>query len=116
MAQRGRISRKNGFISNNESEKLVNEINDLKPDFLFLGLGSPKQEKWVYKNMNRLNVPIIQTIGGSLDTVVNPSMRAPDWVQKRGLEWLFRLIKQPFRFRRQLTLLNFIVKIIFYRK
>ena len=110
------VGYKNGFINNNESEKLVNEINDLKPDFLFLGLGSPKQEKWVYKNMNRLNVPIIQTIGGSLDTVVNPSMRAPDWIQKRGLEWFFRLIKQPFRFRRQLTLLNFIFKIIFYKK
>ena len=64
---------------------------------------------YFFISLARLNEPIIQTIAGSLDTVVNPSMRAPDWIQKRGLEWLFRLIKQPFRFRRQLTLLNFII-------
>ena len=104
-----------GYISNNESDNLKSEINSLKPNILFLGLGSPKQEKWVDDNLESLDVGIIQTIGGSLDTLVNPSLRAPAFIQKMGLEWFYRLFMQPYRFKRQLKLVDFFMSVIFYR-
>ena len=104
-----------GYISSNESDNLKSEINSLKPNILFLGLGSPKQEKWVDDNLESLDVGIIQTIGGSLDTLVNPSLRAPAFIQKMGLEWFYRLFMQPYRFKRQLKLVNFFMSVIFYR-
>jgi len=85
----------------------VAEINRVKPDFLFVGLGAPKQEKWVAKNLDKLRVKVVMVVGGALDQIADPSLRPPKWLNRVGLGWLYRLLRQPWRWRRQLRLIRF---------
>lgn len=87
----------NGYINDNDS--LIKKINESNADVLFVALGSPKQEYWIYENMSKLNAKIFQGVGGSFDVISGNVKRAPLWMQKTGLEWLYRLIKQPFRIK-----------------
>jgi N-acetylglucosaminyldiphosphoundecaprenol N-acetyl-beta-D-mannosaminyltransferase len=87
-----------GFESNATELALINtKITAATPDILFVGLGAPKQEKWIYANYQQLNVPISIGIGVSFELVANMVQRAPIWMQKSGLEWLFRLVVEPKR-------------------
>lgn len=86
-------------------------INRLCPDLLFLALGHGRQEKWIAKNLPQLKVKLAMGVGGALDQLVDRSLVAPVWLQKAGLEWLYRLLRQPRRIKRQLALLKFLVKI-----
>jgi len=87
-----------------EIEKIINIINEAKPDILAVGLGAPKQEKFVYKYNNRLNVPVSLAIGASIDFEAGNIERAPEFMQKCGLEWFYRLCKEPKRmFKRYLV-------------
>ena len=91
-------------------------INETKPDVLAVGLGSPKQEKFIYKYKDQLNVPVSLAIGASIDFEAGNKKRAPRFMQKAGLEWLYRLCKEPRRmFMRNLTSVR-IVKVIFKYK
>lgn len=86
-----------------EIKKIIKMINKVKPDILAVGLGAPKQEKFLYKYKNELNVPISLAIGASIDFEAGNINRAPIWMQKSGLEWFYRLLKEPNRmFRRYL--------------
>lgn len=96
-----------------EVNKIIKMINESKPDVLAVGLGSPKQEKFIYKYKDKLNVPVSLAIGASIDFEAGNKKRAPRFMQKAGLEWLYRLCKEPRRmFMRNLTSVR-IVKIIF---
>ncbi len=87
-----------GFESQPEELALINsKIKAAAPDILFVGLGAPKQEKWIYDNYQELGVPVSLGIGVSFELVANMVQRAPLWMQKWGLEWLFRLIVEPKR-------------------
>lgn len=87
-----------GFESNSKELALINsKIKAAAPDILFVGLGAPKQEYWIYANYQQLGVPISVGIGVSFELVANMVQRAPVWMQKWGLEWLFRLIVEPNR-------------------
>ncbi len=87
-----------GFESQEEEVALINtKIKAVAPDILFVGLGAPKQEYWIYDNYQELGVPISVGIGVSFELVANMVQRAPVWMQKWGLEWLFRLIVEPKR-------------------
>ena len=89
---------------NDEIEKIVKIINECKPDILAVGLGAPKQEKFLYKYKDKLNVPISLAIGASIDFEAGNIERAPRWMQKSGLEWFYRLCKEPKRmFRRYIV-------------
>ena len=78
-------------------------INQANPDILAVGLGAPKQEKFIYKYKNRLDVPVSLAIGASIDFEAGNITRAPRWMQKVGLEWFYRLCKEPKRmFKRYL--------------
>jgi N-acetylglucosaminyldiphosphoundecaprenol N-acetyl-beta-D-mannosaminyltransferase len=81
-------------------------------DILFVAFGSPKQEIWIYENLNRLPVKVAIGVGGAFDFVSGKVRRAPVLLQKAGLEWLFRLIIQPWRIKRQFSLISFIYLII----
>lgn len=81
----------------NEIENIISMINEAKPDILAVGLGAPKQEKFLYKYRNRFNVPVSLAIGASIDFEAGKIKRAPYWMQKLGMEWLYRLIKEPKR-------------------
>lgn len=101
----GTYSPSYGFENNeDEIEQIIEMINEVKPDVLAVGLGAPKQEKFLYKFRNRLNVPVSLAIGASIDFEAGNINRAPKWMQRLGLEWSYRLIKEPKRmFKRYLV-------------
>ena len=102
-----------GYFKN---ESIVfEEVINSKPDILFVALGSPGQEYWITNNMNMLKVPINMGVGGSYDVICGNIQRAPQWMCKIGMEWLFRLIKEPWRLKRMLVLPIFFVKVFLER-
>ncbi|WP_226897200.1 WecB/TagA/CpsF family glycosyltransferase [Paraclostridium bifermentans] len=87
-----------GFEKNEkEISKISDIINQSKPDVLAVGLGAPKQEKFLYNYKDKLNVPVSLGIGASIDFEAGNVNRAPKWMQKSGLEWFYRLCKEPRR-------------------
>lgn len=94
----GTYSPSYGFEKKDDEIKMIIEmINKAKPDILAVGLGAPKQEKFLHKYRNDLNVPISLAIGASIDFEAGNINRAPKWMQNCGLEWFYRLCKEPKR-------------------
>lgn len=87
---------------------VVAKINAAKPDFLFVCLGAPKQELFMVNHRHELEVKLMAGLGGSLDSFAGTVKRAPKWMIKLSLEWLYRLIKEPKRFKRMLRLPKFL--------
>lgn len=82
-------------------KKVIKKINKAKPKILLVGLGSPKQEKWIYENLAKMpSVKMAVGVGGAFDFISGRVKRAPKFLQKIGLEWLWRLILQPWRIKR----------------
>ena len=100
-----------GYEKNND--KIIKEINKSKADIIFVALGSPKQENWILENKDKVCIKIFQGVGGSFDVISGNIKRAPMWMQKIGLEWLYRLIKEPKRIFRQIKLVKFLVLVLF---
>lgn len=88
-------------LSDAENSIIVDKINKAAPDVLWVGMTAPKQEKWIYKNRERLDVPLIGAIGAVFDFYSGEKMRAPEWVRNIGLEWLPRLAREPKRLWRR---------------
>lgn len=88
------------------------DIKNTPVDILFVAFGSPKQEIWINENLNRLPVKIAIGVGGAFDFISGKVTRAPQFVRQIGFEWLFRLFTQPWRIKRQLSLLTFIVLLL----
>ena len=95
---------------------IIEKINAAKPDFLMVCLGFPKQEEWIYNNREKLNARLVIGAGGCLDVFAGTVLRAPKFFCDHGLEWLYRLIKQPSRFIRMLALPKFAIKVFFKGK
>jgi len=102
--------RRNGYFSQEEEELIVEQIAQAKPDILFVALGVPRQEEFIYKYKDKLNSTIMIGVGGSFDVLAGTVKRAPVTWQKIGLEWLFRLLQEPKRWRRMLSLPRFLIK------
>ncbi len=99
-----------------ENDAIVTRINASQADILFVAYGAPNQDKWIARNRDRLpTVRVAIGVGGSLDFVTGRAIRAPRWVQSLGLEWLHRLIKEPWRWRRMLALPHFAVRVFLSR-
>lgn len=81
-------------------------------DILFVALGSPKQEKWIYENLDKLQVKVVMGVGGAFDMISGRVKRAPIFMQQIGLEWLWRLFLQPWRLKRQLRLVRFVFLVL----
>ena len=96
-------------------EKVVTIINQVKPDFLFVALGFPKQEEWLSRNITKIDASIFQDVGGSLDVLSGHVKRAPNVFIKYHLEWLYRSFSNPNRFGRILQLPLFVVKSLWWR-
>jgi len=88
-------------LTDEEDEDIIKTINAAKPDIVWVGLGAPKQEVWMAKHVDRLEAPVLIGIGAAFDFHAGLVRRAPRWVQKRGLEWLFRLLQEPRRLWRR---------------
>lgn len=86
-----------GFFAEEDTDAIVNIINSASPHILFLGMGSPKQELWIMRNISRLDIKIALCVGGSFEILAGIRKRAPVWMQKTGLEWFYRLIQEPGR-------------------
>jgi N-acetylglucosaminyldiphosphoundecaprenol N-acetyl-beta-D-mannosaminyltransferase len=95
-----------------DSPKLLDAISKLKPDFLAVALGSPKQEEWIWEYGRNSDARFMMGVGGAFDAMVGEVKRAPTWIQNAGLEWLYRLIRQPSRFQRQTVLAWFMWAVI----
>lgn len=102
-----------GYENHNEEKKVLDKINKEESDILFVGLGAPKQEIWIDKNKDKLNTKVIIGNGGTIDILAGNVERAPEIFQNIGLEWLYRLMKEPKRIKRQLILPLFAFKVIF---
>lgn len=95
-----------------DDSEIIKDINEKKPDVVMVCLGLGKQEKWISRNMDKLNTSILIGAGGSLDVLADAVKRAPEVWQKMNLEWLYRVIKQPSRIPRIMVLPKFIIKVI----
>lgn len=100
----------NGFTDEDIALKRIEEV---KPDILFVATGSPKQEKFIINNKEKLTtVKIFMPVGGSFDVISKTLKRAPNWMVKLNLEWLYRLFQEPKRFFRQTKLVKFMFCVI----
>lgn len=94
-----------------EEDAVAQTLRSLKPKLVFVAFGAPMQEKWVIEHLNLLEksgTKLVMVVGGSFDVLFGRLKRAPLWVRVMGLEWLYRLLQEPHRARRQLALLSFI--------
>jgi N-acetylglucosaminyldiphosphoundecaprenol N-acetyl-beta-D-mannosaminyltransferase len=93
----GTLSPPFGSWSDEENSRMVQAINDAKPDVLWVGMTAPKQEKWVEANRRQLNIPVIGSIGAVFDFYAGTRARASQLVCRIGLEWVYRFILEPRR-------------------
>lgn len=102
------VGARHGFFSDGDSHELIEEVRRAKPDILMVGMGVPKQEKWLRRYLNELGVPVAWGVGALFDFISGRFPRAPVWMRKLGLEWMFRLIVEPKRLWKRYLLGNFI--------
>jgi len=89
-----------GYFTPDEEPDVVRRIAEAKPDILFVAFGAPRQEKWIRRHQAQLQVPVAIGVGGSFDVFAGRVRRAPPWMQRAGLEWLYRLVREPKRLPR----------------
>ncbi|MEK8130086.1 WecB/TagA/CpsF family glycosyltransferase [Paenibacillus filicis] len=102
--------RHHGFFTPEDERRIVAEVQTTEPDFLIVALGAPGAERWIHKHKSDLPAKVAFGVGGSLDVIAGKVKRAPVIWQKLNLEWLYRLLAQPSRWRRQLVLPLFALK------
>lgn len=99
-----------------EEEAIVEMIRAARPHVLLVAYGAPQQDLWVHRNLRRLGVPVAMGVGGAFDFISGKAKRAPGWMQRLGLEWLYRLLHEPWRWRRMLALPKFVWLVIWSRR
>jgi N-acetylglucosaminyldiphosphoundecaprenol N-acetyl-beta-D-mannosaminyltransferase len=95
-----------------DEEEVIARIREVAPDLLLVAYGVPAEEQWIARNRERLGVPVMIGVGGAFDFVAGVTKRAPLRVRRLGLEWLYRLLREPWRWRRQLALPAFVALVI----
>ena len=98
-----------GFFKPEEEDAVVRTINEARPDVLFVAFGIPKQEKFIAKHFEALGVPVSLGVGGSFDVYSEKLKRAPEYVQRSGMEWLYRVWQEPWRWKRMSYVPRFMV-------
>jgi len=106
-----------GYFKKEEEDGLIEAINRSQPDILIIGMGTPRQEEWIYRNKYRLDVSLCWAVGGLLDFISGRRKRAPRWMRKLNLEWLCRLYQEPSRLWKRYLLGNllFVVRVIKFK-
>lgn len=110
------VGRRHGYFTKEEEQAIVEEINRLEPDLLLVALGFPKQEIWIKRYKTVLKVKVAIGVGGSFDVLAGKVKRAPKIWQNLRLEWLYRLLQEPGRIRRQIALPRFVLEIRRHKK
>ncbi len=101
-----------GYFDVDKEKQIIADINRTLPDVLFVCLGAPKQERWIATHKDELNCKVCMGLGGCLDVFAGTVERAPDFFCNHGIEWLYRLMKQPKRFIRMLDLPKFALTVL----
>ncbi|MBR3497986.1 MAG: WecB/TagA/CpsF family glycosyltransferase [Selenomonadaceae bacterium] len=105
------VGTRNGYFKAEDEPEIISQIKNSRADILLAALGVPKQEKWLFKYKDELKVPVSIGVGGTFDVMAGVVKRAPLWMQKARLEWLFRAMLQPSRAGRLLALPKFVWKV-----
>jgi N-acetylglucosaminyldiphosphoundecaprenol N-acetyl-beta-D-mannosaminyltransferase len=95
-------------LDEEENLKILKMLETSRPDILFVGMSSPKQEKWIAENLHRIPVPVSLGVGAAFDFLSGTVPRAPHWLRRIGLEWLYRLYREPRRLWKRYLLGNFV--------
>lgn len=101
-----------GYLDRESQQQVIEEINSKDIDLLLVGMGVPLQEKFLDNNRKKIKVGAAVTVGGSFDVLAGKVKRAPLWMQKAALEWFYRLLQEPSRFGRTLSLPKFIYLVL----
>lgn len=105
------VGTRDGYFTEADEPAIIEDIKAKRPHLLLVALGVPKQEKWLARHQAELGVPVAIGVGGTLDVMAGVMKRAPLWMQKAKLEWLFRGMLQPKRAGRLLALPKFVLKV-----
>lgn len=100
-----------GYFDTEAETLLIEALKTSGADVLFVALGVPRQEQWIQSHLD-LPIPVMIGVGGSFDVISGRLQRAPEWMQKARLEWFFRLLQQPSRWRRMLALPRFVKTVL----
>ena len=104
-------------LTHEEDEQIIELINELNPDVLWVGLGAPKQERWMYEHKDKLNVPVMLGVGAAFDLLAGNASQAPVFLRENGFEWLWRFLSEPRRlWRRYLVYAPLFVGLVILEK
>lgn len=103
----GQVDTPHRPIPKKDNQQIIKQINNSKASIVFVGLGCPIQEKWMFDNYQKLNGVICVGVGAAFDFISGKIKQAPTWMQVNGLEWLFRLLQEPRRLWKRYLVLNF---------
>lgn len=103
---------RDGYFGPEEEARVAAAVREAAPDLLFAGMGAERELKWLYRHRERLGAAVAMGVGGSFDVLSGRLRRAPPWMRRYGLEWLYRLWQEPSRWRRQLALPRFALRVL----
>ncbi|EUJ18716.1 WecB/TagA/CpsF family glycosyltransferase [Listeria grandensis] len=105
---------RNGYFEEAESEEIALDIRKSEADIVFVAFSSPKKEQWIHAYKDTMGVPFVMGVGGSFDVIAGVTKRAPQWMQKTGLEWFYRFMQEPKRMFKRYFVgnLSFIWKVL----
>jgi len=106
----------NGFFDLNNCDDIIEDIKICEPWAIFVAMGSPRQEIFIKKIMDKLNTHIFMGVGGVFDVFAGELKRAPRWMLSLGLEWLYRVVQEPFRLKRLIVIPKFLLLVLKNRK
>lgn len=109
------VGRHGGFFNADREKSVIEAIRKSEANIVFVGLGFPKEDKWIYKIKNEFKNTVFISVGGSLDTLSGEFKKAPSWFMENGLDWFYRIITNPMRFGRLFRLAFFFLSVIFKR-
>lgn len=111
------VGARNGYFTEEDEPEIATDMAASDADLMFVAFSSPKKERWVRKYLNRIGIPFVMGVGGSFDVVAGVTARAPAWMQRCGLEWLYRLVQEPGRLWRRYVVGNarFVALVLRYR-
>ncbi len=101
-----------GSPADDEAPEIVRRVRIAEPDMLFVAYGAPEQDLWIARHRDALAVPVMMGVGGAFDFIAGVVKRAPPRMRQMGLEWLYRLARQPWRWRRMLALPHFAIRVM----
>lgn len=106
------VGYRDGYFSPADEDGIIEEINSSGANIVLVALGAPKQEKWIHANKSRLKARVCIGVGGSLDVYAGQVKLAPELLRRMGLEWLYRLYREPWRYKRMLDLPRFVLRVL----